>query len=164
MKKLRLLLFKDCNRSCAGCCNQYWDLDSLEICNSFKEYDVIMLTGGEPMLKPDLVRKVIKNIREENSKCKIYMYTAKTNSNEIYEILKLLDGICVTFHDQSDVHDFVFLDYMTSNTTDKSLRLNVFEGIDITKLYLDRWKVRTNIVWDTECPLPENEVLMRLES
>jgi len=29
MKKLRLLLFPDCNRNCAGCCNNDWDLDLL---------------------------------------------------------------------------------------------------------------------------------------
>ena len=29
MKKLRLLVTKNCDRSCPGCCNKDWNLDKL---------------------------------------------------------------------------------------------------------------------------------------
>jgi molybdenum cofactor biosynthesis enzyme MoaA len=44
MKKLRLLVTSECNRSCSGCCNKEWDLDKLPVCESYKDYDEIYLT------------------------------------------------------------------------------------------------------------------------
>ncbi|MBU1087771.1 MAG: hypothetical protein KKD05_09695, partial [Candidatus Omnitrophica bacterium] len=58
MKKLRLLLFTECNRNCNGCCNNDWDLKSLLNEHLFKEYSEILLTGGEPMLHPELILEV----------------------------------------------------------------------------------------------------------
>ena len=40
-KKLRLLLFTNCNRGCEGCCNLDWDLASLPIVDDFSQYDEI---------------------------------------------------------------------------------------------------------------------------
>ena len=56
MKKLRLLLTENCNRECKGCCNTDWDIKNLpeisadEIIN--ENFDLIMITGGEPLLYP----------------------------------------------------------------------------------------------------------------
>lgn len=122
-----------------------------------------MLTGGEPMLKPELVLKVIQKIRIENKIAKIYMYTAKVNIlGEIYEVLEALDGITVTLHEQKDVEDFIsFNSYYWRG--EKSLRLHVFEGIKLPKkIDLEGWKVRLNQKWVDKCPLPSGEVFMRL--
>ena len=163
-KKLRLLLFKACNRRCPGCCNQYWDLDNLEVCTSFKGYDEILLTGGEPMLKPDLVEIVIKMIRLENPKAKIYMYTAKIDTVHIHYILKLIDGLTLTLHNQKDVKPFMDL-YLHHYPVRKrlSLRLNVFKEVKLPPyLELKDWNVKDNMVWEIGCPLPDGEVLMKL--
>lgn len=62
MRKLRLLFTKDCNRDCPGCCNKDWDLDHLPVCADFKPYDLVMITGGEPMLYPERLLKLIRKI------------------------------------------------------------------------------------------------------
>ena len=64
-KKLRLLLFETCNRSCEGCCNKDWDLTSLSVCTDYTPYREILLTGGEPLLQPELVVQAIREIREQ---------------------------------------------------------------------------------------------------
>jgi len=166
MNKLRLLITKECNRNCPGCCNKDWDLDNLPICTSFEGYDEIMLTGGEPMLKVDLVLKVIEQIRKENPLAKIYMYTAFVFTSTIFDTLRLLDGITVTLHTRWDVKKFKWFTqplYFLYLFSEKSLRLNIFDGIKIPKdLNLNLWKVRKNIKWIKNCPLPKDEVFMRL--
>lgn len=67
MKKLRLLLFKECHRGCEGCCNKDWDLKSLLKADNFLPYDEILLTGGEPMLDPLLVIDAAERIRAQGS-------------------------------------------------------------------------------------------------
>lgn len=158
MKKLRLLVTKQCNRSCEGCCNKYWNLDSLPICTSFKEYDEVLLTGGEPALKPLVVLRTIQKIREQNPEAKIFIYSANIMSCTFTSIT---DGITYTLHEQSDVKDFLVVNDVIDKS--KSNRLNIFKGITLPKdIDLSGWKVKDNMVWDKDCPLPENEVLMRL--
>lgn len=50
--KLCLFLFEECHRNCDGCFNKDRDIKNLPLCNDFKDYDLIMLTDGEPMLHP----------------------------------------------------------------------------------------------------------------
>jgi hypothetical protein len=167
MKKLRLLITKKCNRRCKGCCNNDWQLDKLPICTSFENYDEIILTGGEVMLFPNLVIDTINKIRIENPLAKIYMYTAFVFTTRIFEILTLLDGITVTLHTQSDVKKFKWFNellFFTDKFLYKSLRLNIFDGIKMPKkINLDNWQVKKNIKWIKNCPLPADEVFMRLE-
>jgi len=166
MKKLRLLITKKCNRHCEGCCNKDWDLEKLPICKSFKGYDEIILTGGEPMLFPNLVIDIINKIRIENPLAKIYMYTAFIFTVRSLEILNLLDGITVTLHTQSDVKKFKWFNnhlFFSTKNFYKSLRLNIFNGIKLSKyINLNNWQVKKNIKWIKNCPLPKDEVFMRL--
>jgi len=100
MRKLRLLLFSECNRSCEGCCNKDWDLKSLPIVKSYEGYDEIMLTGD-----------TIINIKKQNNTAKIYLYTALTKKPmDIEIILSELDGIVITLHEPIDAfyfHNFI---------------------------------------------------------
>ncbi len=166
MKKLRLLVTKDCNRSCPGCCNKDWDLDALEKCTSFEEYDEIILTGGEPMLYPHALEYIIKSIRRENSKAKIFMYTAKVDNEDIYKILPMIDGLTLTIHNQSDVLDYKVTEEIINCCQDfyenKSFRLNIFKNIKLDKKPSFIWKVKDNIEWMKDCPLPKDEVFMRI--
>jgi hypothetical protein len=162
--KLRLLLFEDCDRACAGCCNKQWALESLPGCAEWDGYDEIMLTGGEPMLRPDYVKGVIDAIRVQVD-TPIYMYTAKTsNPLALVEILEMIEGITVTLHEQSDVGNFCWLlaCIKRAGVEGKSLRLNVFSGVDVSGLALADWNIKDNIEWIPDCPLPENERFMRL--
>ena len=76
---------------------EYWA--SLVVC--------LMLTGGEPMLRHNLVLDTIKAIRSQ-SDAKIIMYTANLEEpHNIVQVIRALDGITVTLHDQHDVQEFI---------------------------------------------------------
>ena len=71
----------------------------------------------------------------------------------------------LTLHGQEDVEDFKFLNGMILKggrlIGNKSLRLNVFKGVDLTGIDLSRWQVKPDIEWIKDCPLPGDEVLKR---
>jgi hypothetical protein len=161
MKKLRLLLLKECNRNCAGCCNKDWDLDSLPVPETYKGYDEIYLTGGEPTLRPSLILEVVRHIREQNSKAKIYLYSANFDLIPFQLAWPLVDGFTMTIHEQEDVHDFEQLDSIINEENDKSLRLNIFDGITMGDVSTDKWIVKDGIEWIKDCPLPQDEVFMK---
>ena len=165
--KLRLLLFRQCNRNCDGCCNKDFDLDALPVENDFRRYKKVFLTGGEPMLKPRLVLKVINRIRN-NSNAIIIMYTAKVDDlNSTVGVMRFLDGVTVTLHEQSDVIPFRNLErYIRNNLPvweiTKSLRLNVFNNVSLGTVS-SAWKTKRNIKWIKNAPLPKGEVFKRLD-
>jgi len=165
MKKLRLLLFEKCDRNCDGCCNKDWDLSSLETEDNFNQYDIVMLTGGEPMLSTSIIIDTVYKIRKQ-SNALVYLYTAKTEPTSLLiNILSIIDGVTITLHEQNDVSKFLILNdalIKIPNINDKSLRLNIFDNINIdtSKLYL--WAIKDKIKWIKNCPLPENEVFKRV--
>lgn len=169
--KLRLLITDKCNRDCEGCCNKEWDLDALPklIPNKLINYDEVLLTGGEPMLNPYRTYNIARQIKRTASK--LYLYTAKVDDwKAVLSVLHIVDGITLTLHDQSDVAPFIILNELIQLTslTQKSLRLNIFKGIDIGDFSpnsynnLNSWKVKDNIEWRKNCPLPADEIFMRL--
>jgi hypothetical protein len=164
--KLRLLLHTECKKSCEYCCNKKWDLVNLPKVVSFKGYKEIMLTGGEPMLYPYLIIDAIYMIREEDKTVPIYLYTADVSDvYSLITLLRMLNGLTVTLHNQSDVESFKrcnsFIDYTKRIGWEKSLRLNVFKGIDLGSLDLSLWQVKKDMEWIKNCPLPHDEVFMR---
>lgn len=155
-QKLRLLLFEECNRNCPGCCNHDWDLKSLPVCQDYTPYRLIMLTGGEPMLRPDIIVQAVKDIRVQTD-APIYLYTAYPEGLE--DILPMLDGVTITIHEAADVPRFQRFLYRASGLEGKSLRLNVFQ--EAGELYAAGWKAKNGMKWIKDCPLPKGEVLMR---
>ncbi len=170
-RRLRLLLFEDCNRRCSGCCNKNWNLSSLPVCDNYNGYDQILLTGGEPMLVPGLVKRIARDIRNktgEESDPKIYMYTAKADDpSALMDVLSEVDGITLTLHTPKDVEPFRRFNNILNKSwlKHKSLRLNVFKRINIHRpgIDLSSWKVKEGIEWIDNCPLPEGEVFMRFK-
>lgn len=163
IKQLRLLLFPECDRACSWCCNKDWDLSALPKITDYRGYDIIMLTGGEPLLNPDLVINTIMDIREQNPDAWVYVYTAKTDDPELLEeILCFADGITLTLHEKEDGRRFQKIsEYLYDYTDHCSLRLNVFAGIEVHGS-TDGWNVKSGIKWIKDCPLPVNEVFGRL--
>lgn len=158
--KLRLILFEDCNRNCDGCCNKDWDIKNLPLCNDFRGYDLIMLTGGEPMLRPETIIYAIGQISLQ-TKAPIILYTALLEDKEMLRnILHLVDGITVTLHEPEDIRPFLEFDQYYTGNDHLSYRLNIFEGVRQVD-YSPRWQVKKDITWIKDCPLPEGEVLMR---
>lgn len=104
MKKLRLLITEACNRKCEGCCNKGFDLKALPVCQDLNCWDEVYITGGEPMLRPELVRELSRDIAID---AMVYMYTAKVdNVHEAIDTLRELDGMTLTLHEQADVAHF----------------------------------------------------------
>lgn len=164
MKKLRLLLFTQCNRNCAGCCNKDWDLKNLPVARDFTGYEIIMLTGGEPLLRPFVIVNTVADIRRQTN-CPIVVYTAMVNNPNLFAgILSIVDGITLTLHEQKDVEDFKKLcEVLTGDIVkDKSLRLNIFKGIEIDNIP-EYWQVKDGIEWIENCPLPQDEEFKRIK-
>lgn len=171
MKKLRLLMFEKCNRSCERCCNKDFSLDTLPVVQDYSGYRTIMLTGGEPMLNVPLLLGTVAAIREVNPKAKIIVYTAKINRiSLVLSVLEAVDGMTVTLHKQKDKKRFFNLNMVLMHkgllalTQGKSLRLNAFREAEVPSTYEGHgiWKVKNGLEWIKNCPLPTDEVFMRL--
>jgi len=135
------------------------------VVKDFTPYDEIILTGGEPMMRPDAIWSAIVFIKSTNQHAKIILYTAMTTRPyKLRSILKHLDGLTITLHDQEDVISFVrFADMLDKSDFSKSLRMNVFEGVDLSDHKISfAWDLKDHIEWIEDCPLPDNEVFMRL--
>ena len=169
--KLRLLLTERCNRNCPGCCNKDYDLNKLPIELDFrtleeKEYELIMITGGEPLVVPDALYKAVGQIRKRTTS-PIIVYTAKVDDIRITNwILDIVDGLTVTLHNQDDVMSFLkFAVFMNHYKQPKSLRLNVFEGVELPPFkYEKMWQVKRDLVWKEHCPIPDDEVFHQYSS
>jgi hypothetical protein len=171
MKKLRLLTTKDCNRKCRGCCNKQWDLDTLPTCTDFSGYEMIMVTGGEPMLYPNLTYEILKKLKKTVPETKIVLYTAMAiGAISMYFRFNVLDGLTLTLHNIKDIDAFIILDTELAwnirnglfPNKSLSLRLNVFQGIKLPPKLNCNWQIKRNIKWLKDCPLPEDEVFMKL--
>lgn len=116
------------------------------------------------MLDTNRTMAVIRKIRQL-SQAKIYMYTALLDVTELFYTTCLLDDI--TVHNQSDMINFKLFNAFLTRKDDcvlkKSYRLNVFKGIDLKGISLDIWKVKDNVEWIRNCPLPKNEIFKRLK-
>ena len=172
MKTLRLIVTEKCHRNCEGCCNKQWDIKALPVCRSFEGYDEIILTGGEPLRFRENLIALVQSIKRQ-TESPVYIYTAFLDSEmEVLVALCFADGITLTLHEMEDIEPFLDLNDLLLSTNvkmhrGKSLRLNVFRGVD-RELYkyeadLSLWEIKDSIVWLEDCPLPDNETLMRLE-
>lgn len=163
--KLRLLITEACNRNCKLCCNKQYNLAKLHVESNFAQYSEIILTGGEPMLDVNYLINVIEHIKAKTGvNTKLWLQTAKVD--DLYGILCTLDlinGVTVTLHDNTDIPAFKIFDYQLycgePRWKNKSFRICIFDNVELPELHMP-WKVK-NIVWETDCPLPEGEVFKR---
>lgn len=98
-KTARVIITSKCDRKCPGCCNSKLDYTSLAKViggiTALKDYEEVVITGGEPMINPAQLYTVIKMLRKQNKRQKIYLYTACLTMDDHPVILKHLDGITV---------------------------------------------------------------------
>lgn len=170
MKIARLLLWKDCNRKCPGCCNTYQSLmDQMKPIRleGLKDFDVICLTGGEPMLYPNRLISIIKRLKIINPTAKIYLYTALYKPS-IESIIPLIDGLQFSIHypaSSKDVLEFVAMQYLlvNKNGSYRSFIDNrVLSSIPILPAVWTRLEIKPWIK-EGDCPLPKDEQLFLLE-
>lgn len=155
---LRLLLWSACDRTCPGCCNKDWDLDALPVVTEREIVfaDMIILTGGEPMLSPGRVLSYVYYLRRVIPyQIPIILYTAKPA--DLPEMDLWLDGFTVTLHEQADVEPFLAV----AGKLTGSLRVNVFKGVDAQHIP-PQWQVKREIEWIKDCPLPTGELFRRI--
>lgn len=157
MKSLRLILLEECYRSC----NNQFDFSTYPTIKNFSGYNEVILTGGEPMLKPNLVIEVAKKFLKEDVRTKIYLYTAKVdNLHDMHAVLHYLDGVTITLHKQNDVLPFMFFAQQYRFLCETySMRLNIFKDIKVPEEFLEGWQVKDNIEWIDNCPVPEDELM-----
>jgi hypothetical protein len=166
-KVARLITTLDCNRNCEYCCNkqegmieQARRINDLSMLNG---YDVVCITGGEPMLDPIRTKDFIRAIKLYYSKAKIYLYTALYD-RYIRKIIPLIDGIHYSIHRNlrpSDISRFEeFQNYIFDCSDDKLFRLYIESGVDLAVPIIPcLWKRIEVKPWMVNCPLPENEDL-----
>ena len=177
MKKLRLLITDECPKNCEGCCNRDWDIVNLPKIELYKhdysQYNEVLITGGEPLLGIEKLKEIIDTINAGYSRRvpKIYVYTSwNGDPSSFFKTFEYAAGICYTIHTDEDAKFIKNCDwflkqcsYYENQLKNKSLRLNVFKGIDYNKEALsENWKIKDDIEWIKDCPLPDNEIFMRL--
>lgn len=181
MKKLRLLVTTKCKRNCEGCCNH--DVKPSGVIHVFElldhikagTYNQIMITGGEPLLFPDLLMVYLQTImhticfkmKDPKLEPEVILYTSmipKHVDNEyLLSIFYLLDGITFTIHDKSGMEDFLRLQEILAMMHDQpKMRLNVFCDVPLSPVNLYGWDVKF-IKWIKNCPLPEGEEFLALD-
>lgn len=173
MKKLRLLVTDICNRSCSGCCNKQFDLVNLPIVHreELKDYSEIMLTGGEPLLYPRNLLRLIDNIKSEY-KGLIYLYTASVNIFVHPTIMRSIDGFQLSLHDNMTIEEAQNFNNwqqmglkhaVESGCT--SNRLHFFPGIKhVLNIEGQYWTSIKLCDWIPDCPLPWDEEFKRIKN
>lgn len=173
MKTLRLILTRKCNRNCSGCCNKqelFVEQNVPPFDENLAGYDEVIITGGEPLLLPMTTKAIAILTYIENPEVKRILYTADVGQRYLIEdMLRYFEGITITLHQQKDVDDFRRLNFWLLRRKrwiqdkNKTLRLNVFKGVDLYMQDSSLWKIKDNIEWIENCPLPENETIMELK-
>jgi organic radical activating enzyme len=165
-RKLRLLVTKVCDRNCAGCCNKDYDLNNLQIFHNFNGWDEIMITGGEPLLFPRELKRLLNHM-DHDQKTRLYLYTA---SMKIFDNIDMLnayfDGIQLTIHDVSlkEIKKFnAQQKKLIKLKPEMKMRLSVFPELKYAITIEPKiWNVVRFQDWIVNCPLPEGETLGRL--
>ena len=168
MNKLRLLVTDECDRCCEGCCNkQIWPSGILEDLGHCLNYEMIMITGGEPLKFPHLLVELLYQMRRYADRRPIILYTAiKVEKSEFLQIMFYLDGLTFTIHDKAGWDDFIIINkWLTTNPRRLQKRVNIFRDVEIPEvpyvLSLYGWDVKF-ISWVDNCPIPEGETFLRL--
>ena len=107
--KARLLLFTACDRECSYCCNKSQkmlsELQEIDSVVGLHQYDEMIITGGEPLLDPDLVVAVSRILRHIHPTMKMYLYTARCDAQAVQRVLPHVDGIHFTIHANANFAD-----------------------------------------------------------
>ena len=176
MKKIaRLIITLDCSRHCDYCVNEYESttkqMKPITKVKELAKYDEILITGGEPMLRPERTFKIVHGLRIAYPKKKLYLYTALFHPM-LFKILPYLDGMHFTLHKRSsstDGQNFHYMQDVLSNTWNKkkSFRLYIHPEYPYSlQLWPIVWKRVEMKPWikEEDMCLPPNEELLILKS
>ena len=170
--KARVLLTKECFRSCSYCCNNYPEtmksLVAVDRVTDLLKYDEICLTGGEPLQDYRRTLQVASILKGYGKK--VFLYTTMWSS-KFDPILALLDGIHYTVHNPCHWADSKMLFDFQESLKLCSVSTKFAKGS--YRLYIDP-DVKRNLTinpslftrieskpWmkDGECPVPEDALI-----
>jgi hypothetical protein len=159
LPSLRLIVTELCNRRCAYCANNgYENIETIQF-NEIKNYGEVVLTGGEPFLKPDVVSKIVQ---EHYQTLDLYLYTQMIPSQLYESVLLQLNGVTVTIHDESAAH---LIDYYENFITayghenpDCNWRLCLMPGVYDMPYTPSLWSEVRKVEILDYCPYPEDEL------
>lgn len=131
MKIARIIITFSCGRKCMGCCNTYsWIMKHAIKINDLSilsKYDIVLITGGEPLLDPDWTLQVIEKIRKDYPKIKIFLYTA-LYTERMKDVIAAVDGAQYSLHEGATINDIQGLQAfqaLISQEVSKSFRLYI---------------------------------------
>jgi len=167
----RLILFLDCPRKCRGCCNEYPQhkaaMRPISSLDDLEPYAEIILTGGEPMLKPEMTLGFLAKLRKRFPNKTVYLYTAMYNHRALVAALPHLDGLHYTLHadaSAAEVMDLQLLQLvLTMQDYKGSVRLYVDNAMPLAvEVVPNLWSRVEMKPWLGEgfCPLPDHEDLL----
>lgn len=172
----RIIATLDCDRACDYCVNSQQGIleQARPLTNllDLKGYRTICITGGEPMLYPVSLIRLIVNVARVDPRIKVYLSASNYKDiDSMITIMRSIDGIHYTIHageTELDITKFHALQdlirYQCLNEY-KTCRLTIMNGMSST-LYLSPW-VWSNIEMlapDPACRILENEDLYLLSS
>lgn len=171
-KTARFLITMDCNRACKGCCNTYEPIMRhavrIPTIEPLQGFDEIMITGGEPMLYPEMTKDIITRLwMQTNRPLKIFLYTA-TFHPMLKEIASMVNGIHFTLHHPYTVQDaFGFQSFQDMALNPKFDKCSFRCYIDPTikeeiRIRPNAWKRLEVKPWieSGDCELPENNLFI----
>jgi organic radical activating enzyme len=170
MKIARLITTFDCIRDCEFCVNKVPRIMDQGYCikpedlKTIGHYDMVLITGGEPMLDPERTLTIIKRLKAWNPAQKIYLYSSIPVQHN--RVLDHLDGMTYTIHKESSPMDLATIQATLMLHPNRSYRLNIDpEYRQDLKIKPYLWeKIKIKIWYDFKMVnIPENETLFILE-
>ena len=171
MRIARVVTTWDCDRDCDLCCNKNLPVEPRP-CRvpDLEGYDQVILTGGEPMLYPERLCEVVRELRARTpaARQKVYLYTARY-APTLEWLVWHLDGVHFTLHHPlraPDLEGFYRFQHPIGRHagSGKSFRLYVEPRItQAVAVFPSRWARVEVKPWLDFCPLPPNETLFVLE-
>lgn len=113
LKTARLITTLKCTRNCSYCANkmghvkdQMQTIPTKDIGLFLRRYDLVCITGGEPLLEFEKVSEIITNLRAVRQNILIYMY-ASIWTKDLQFLIPYLDGIHYTIHEYLPFSDYL---------------------------------------------------------
>lgn len=176
MKKntARVIVTQECSRNCSYCVNKQNDGEMIRSARHFTlecltHYEMVLLTGGEPLLKYTLVLGLCDQLRRKGYKGQIIIYASRNliPRGHWIELFKFIDGVTYTIHDENegtvshkDMDDLHDMQTLFRCYPQKSFRLNLAPTLESNiPIIPEVWGSIKIKKWLEDCPLPTNETL-----
>lgn len=174
----RVIVTDKCSRECPYCVNKqrgesmFWNAHPLTDVQKLLDFEMILITGGEPLLVYDRVISLLIEIRAREEDIPVILYASRNliTYQKWHRLFKFIDGVTWTIHNEKDdlVHerdmqDFIDFQMNARIYKDKSFQLNLAPDLcDVYPLMPEVWSSIKIKKWLDDCPLPDNETLFIL--